>query len=331
MTILIIGSTGTLGRQIVREFLNHGVKVNCLVRNFKKANFLQEWGANLTYGDLKLPETIPNNLKGIKIIIDCSTFRTEDDTNVLEEIDLIGKLVLIKAAQIANIKHFFFFSIKQNEKYRNVPSLKLKTKIQDSLKLSNLNYTIFQIDGFFQGLITQYAIPTLEEQTISVLENPSVYFYINSQDISKIFIKLFLNDYDLKNTSKKKNKIIEINGPKIYNSKTILELTQEFTGQKPRIENVSNFFLQISKQILSFSKWTEKIYNRLTFSEIDNTEIEIIENKKWKLTRRNLFIKKQDMTFLDLYLAEYFENMLKKLKDLNYNQNQQSKRKNLIF
>ena len=37
------------------------------------------------------------------------------------------------------------------------------------------------------------------------------------------------------------------------------------------------------------------------------------------------------MTFLDLYLAEYFENMLKKLKDLNYNQSQQSKRKNLIF
>lgn len=331
MTILIIGSTGTLGRQIVREFLNHGVKVNCLVRNFKKANFLREWGANLTYGDLKLPETIPNNLKGIRIIIDCSTFRTEDDTNVLEEIDLIGKLVLIKAAQIANVKHFFFFSIKQNEKYRNVPSLKLKTKIQNSLKLSNLNYTIFQIDGFFQGLITQYAIPTLEEQTISVLENPRVYFYINTQDISKIFIKLFINDYDLRNVNKKKSKIIEINGPKIYNSKTILELTQEFTGQKPKIENVSSFFLQISKQILSFSKWTEKIYNRLTFSEMDNTQIAVIENKKWKLTKKTLFIKKQDMTFLDLYLAEYFENMLKKLKDLNYNQSQQSKRKNLIF
>jgi uncharacterized protein YbjT (DUF2867 family) len=331
MTILIIGSTGTLGRQIVREFLNHGVKVSCLVRNFKKANFLQEWGADLRYGDLKLPETIPNNLKGIKIIIDCSTFRTEDDSNVLEEIDLIGKLALIKSAQIANIKHFFFFSIKQNEKYQNVPLLKLKTKIQHSLKLSNLNYTIFQIDSFFQGLITQYAIPTLEEQTISVLEKPRVYSYINTQDISKIFIKLFLSDYDLKNSPIKKNRIIEINGPKIYNSKIILELTQEFTGQKLKIENISSSFLQISKQILSFSKWTEKIYNRLTFSEIDNTQIAIVENKNWKLTKKNLFIKKQDMTFLDLYLAEYFENMLKKLKDLNYNQNQQSKRKNLIF
>ena len=331
MTILIIGSTGTLGLQIVREFLNHGVKVSCLVRNFKKANFLQEWGADLRYGDLKLPETIPNNLKGIKIIIDCSTFRTEDDSNVLEEIDLIGKLALIKSAQIADIKHFFFFSIKQNEKYQNVPLLKLKTKIQHSLKLSNLNYTIFQIDGFFQGLITQYAIPTLEEQTISVLEKPRVYSYINTQDISKIFIKLFLSDYDLKNGPIKKNRIIEINGPKIYNSKTILELTQEFTGQKLKIENISSSFLQISKQILSFSKWTEKIYNRLTFSEIDNTQIAIVENKNWKLTKKNLFIKKQDMTFLDLYLAEYFENMLKNLKDLNYNQTQQSKRKNLIF
>jgi hypothetical protein len=187
------------------------------------------------------------------------------------------------------------------------------------LKLSNLKYTIFKIDGFFQCLITQYAIKTLEEQTISVLEKPRIYSYINTQDISKIFIRLFLNDYDLKNVCIKKNKIIEINGPKIYNSEIILELTQEFTGQKPKIENISSSFLQMSKQILSFSKWTEKIYNRLTFSEIDNTQIAIVENKNWKLTKKNVFIKKQDMTFLDLYLAEYFENMLKKLKDLNYN------------
>ena len=45
----------------------------------------------------------------------------------------------------------------------------------------------------------------------------------------------------------------------------------------------------------------------------------------------NIKVFKQDLLFLDSYLEEYFENMLRKLKDLNYDQNQISKRKKLIF
>ena len=129
MSLLVIGGTGTLGRQIVLQALTKGYPVRCLVRNFRKASFLKEWGVELVYGDLARPETIPPCLKGITAIIDASTSRA-DELNSLKKVDWKGKLYLIEAAKIANVQRLIFFSAQNVEQFSNIPLMKVKSAIE---------------------------------------------------------------------------------------------------------------------------------------------------------------------------------------------------------
>ena len=52
MKILLVGATGTLGRQVAKQAIEDGHEVRCFVRNPRKASFLQEWGCELTKGNL---------------------------------------------------------------------------------------------------------------------------------------------------------------------------------------------------------------------------------------------------------------------------------------
>ncbi len=324
MTILVIGGTGTLGRQIVKELLENGYDVRCLVRNVKKASFLREWGATIVYGDLKLPETIPKTFKGVKAIIDASTLRLDDNIAKIEEIDLLGKLCLVKAAKSANIKNFIFFSITENDDYKSILLMKFKNKIENILKNSEISYSIFQLSGFYQGLILQYAVPILEKEEIFITNDLNS--YIDSQDVAKICVK-FLN----KNFKLEKKKTVALKGQKNWNSKDILKLCEELAGQKANVKTSSSLILGIFKKIIGFCKWGWVIQDRLSFNQIINSKNQTEYPKDFNYSESEIDIYKNDLLSLENYFQEYFENMLKKLKTLNYDKNQNIKRKELIF
>jgi putative NADH-flavin reductase len=108
MSLLIIGGTGTLGRQIVRQCLLNGLKTKCLVRNVRKATFLKEWGAELIYGDLNYPDSLVTALLDVNIIIDASTARLSDSSSVID-IDWVGKSCLIDLAASINVQKYICF------------------------------------------------------------------------------------------------------------------------------------------------------------------------------------------------------------------------------
>ena len=319
MSLLIVGGTGTLGRQIVRQALNEGYQVRCLVRNIRKAAFLREWGAELVYGDLTLPETIPPCLIGITSIIDASTSRP-DDLSSLKKVDWYGKLALIEAAKISNIRHFVFCSLMNLEKFSYIPLMQMKKGIEIKLEQSNIPYTIFRLSGFYQGLIGQYAIPILENQPIWVTNEKTCVSYMDTQDIAKFCLKsLVINET--------KNKMFALSGIKGWVSSEIINLCEQLAGQKAEVSKIPITMLKIARQFLSFFQWGENITDRLAFVEILNVEDNFTKSTD------NIYeifeIDPNSILTLEDYFQEYFIKILKRLKDINFEDVQ--KQKNLVL
>ena len=264
MSLLIIGGTGTLGRQIVLQALTKGYQVRCLVRNLRKANFLKEWGAELVYGDLTIIETIPPCLRGITAVIDASTSRP-DNLSTMKKIDWDGKIALIQASKQAKIKRFIFCSVLNLDQFPTIPLLAMKQGIEIKLKQSGIPYTIFQLTGFYQGLIEQYAIPILEDYPIWITNESVSISYMDTQDIAKFCLRSL-------QLPKTKQEVFFLGGPKSWLSSEIVKLCEELAGQTARIRKVSISLLRFSSLFLGFFEWGQNISDRLAFAEILNLE-----------------------------------------------------------
>jgi uncharacterized protein YbjT (DUF2867 family) len=316
MSLLVIGGTGTLGRQIVLQALTKGYQVRCLVRNFRKAAFLKEWGVELVYGDLSRPETIPPCLKGISAVIDASTSRA-NELDSLKKVDWDGKLSLIEAAKAANIKRFIFFSAQNVEQFNNIPLMKLKNGIEKKLQESNIPYTIFRLTGFYQGLIEQYAIPILENLPIWVTNENTYISYMDTQDIAKFCLKALQIPQTI-------NQTFFLSGSKGWVSSEIIHLCEQLAGQKAKIQRIPLFLLKFVSFFFAFFEWGQNISDRLAFAEILSAE-----NNFSKSTFELYKTDPSEIIQLDDYFLEYFIRLLKRLRDINFEDVQ--KQKNLVI
>ena len=319
MSLLVVGGTGTLGRQIVLQALTKGYQVRCLVRNLRKANFLKEWGAELVYGDLTIPETLPPCLRGITAVVDASTSRPYDEVTI-KKIDWDGKLALVEAAQTAKIKRFIFCSTLNLEQFSNIPLMQMKQGIESKLKKSQIPYTIFRLTGFYQGLIEQYAIPILEDLSIWITNENICVSYIDTQDIAKFCLRAL----QLPITE---NQIFCLGGPKGWLSSEIIKLCEQLAGQTAKIKKIPLPVLKLFSLILGFFEWGQNIGDRLAFAEILNVENNL--SKSSFHLYQTFKLDPGDMIQLDDYFLEYFIRLLKRLKDINFED--VKKQKNLIL
>ncbi|WP_017654098.1 SDR family oxidoreductase [Fortiea contorta] len=321
MTLLIVGATGTLGRQVARRAIDEGYKVRCLVRSTKKAAFLKEWGAELVPGDLCRPETLRAALEGVTAVIDAATSRPADSLSI-KQVDWEGKVALIQALKSAGIERLIFFSILEADKYPEVPLMEIKRCTELYLAESGLNYTIFRLAGFMQGLIGQYGIPILENQPVWVTGTSSPVAYMDTQDIAKFAVRAL----SVPETHKQAFPLV---GTRAWSAEEIISLCERLSGKDARVTRMPINLLRTVRSTIRFFQWGWNVADRLAFTEVLASGQPL--NAPMTDVYQILGLEPEQTTTLESYLQEYFSRIMKKLKELNYEKTKKQKPKKTPF
>jgi uncharacterized protein YbjT (DUF2867 family) len=158
-----------------------------MVRSPRKAAFLQEWGCELTRGDLLDPDSLAYALEGQEAVIDAATARASDPGSCYA-VDWTGQQNLFHAMQKSGVRRLVFFSLLKADQHQDVPLMEIKACSEKWLMASELDFTILRCAAFMQGLISQFAIPVLESQTVWVSGVPTPIAYMNTQDMARFAV-----------------------------------------------------------------------------------------------------------------------------------------------
>lgn len=316
MKILVVGATGTLGRQVVRRAIDEGHQVRCLVRGSNKAMFLKEWGAELINADLCYPESLPLALAGVEAVIDAATSRPTDSVSI-RKVDWDGKVALIQAAKKAGIDRFIFFSILGNQDFPEVPLMEIKRCTELFLAESGLNYTILQPCGFMQGLISQYAIPILDNQGVWITGTSSAIAYMDTQDIAKFAVRAL----SVPATEKKTFPIV---GTRAWSADEIIRLCERLSDKTAKIARMPLGVLRGMRRLVGFFQWGWNVSDRLAFTEV------IASGKTLDAPMAEVYetfgLVAEETTTLENYFKEYFSRIMKKLKEIEFEKNKAKKK-----
>jgi uncharacterized protein YbjT (DUF2867 family) len=317
MQVLVVGGTGTLGRQIARRALDAGHRVRCVVRSPRKASFLQEWGCELTRGDLLEPESLDYALEGQEAVINAATARASDSDSAYE-IDWTGKQNLFAATRRAGVRRLVFISLLNAAEHRNVPLMDIKACTEQWLEASQFDYTILRCVGFMQGLIGQFAIPVLEGQTVWVSGSPTPIAYMNTQDVARFAVAALEHAATIR-------RAFPVVGPSAWTTGEITQLCERLSGKEARVFRVPPALIRLMQSLTSFFEASLNVAERLAFAEVVGGGRPL--DAPMEESYAAFGLDPADTTRLEDYLREYYDTILRRLREMEADLDKDARKK----
>ena len=139
MKILVVGGTGTVGREVVQRLAAQAVQAKVLTRSTEKAGTLP---LDATIGDLDRPETLGPAFAGIDAAFILAAVGPNETTQALNA---------VTAARAAGVGRMVYLSVAMPPGADVIPFFATKRPVEQAVRESGAAWTILRPNNFFQS------------------------------------------------------------------------------------------------------------------------------------------------------------------------------------
>jgi len=160
MNVLVAGSTGYLGRFVVREFKRRGYWVRALARNpgrlAEPGPFLAPavWDQidDLFVGKVTRPETLAGLCDGIDVVFSSVGLTRQKDGLTFHDVDYQGNKNILDRALEASVGKFIYVSVYNAQLMEHLAIIKAHEDFVRALRASGLPHAILRPTGYFSDI-----------------------------------------------------------------------------------------------------------------------------------------------------------------------------------
>ncbi len=151
--VLVMGATGTVGREVVKELAARGAPVRALVRSLEKAAMFDGLDVEIVQGDLEDAASVAAALSGVGHFF----LLTANPPN---QVDLERRL--LAAADAAGVEHIVKLGVSNASDDHEVNFFRWHREIERRIEESGIGWTHIQPNNFFQN--TLFQVDSIREQ-----------------------------------------------------------------------------------------------------------------------------------------------------------------------
>ena len=183
---------------------------------------------------------------------------------------------------------------------------------------SDFDYTILRGVAFMQGVISQFAIPVLESQTVWVSGSPTPIAYMNTQDMARFAVAALEREETVRQA-------FPVVGPRAWTTSEITQLCERFTGKEARTFRVPPALLGLMRSVTGFFESSLNVAERLAFEAVTGGGTAL--DAPMEASYAAFGLDPAETTGLEGYLKEYYDTILRRLREMESDLDKEAKKK----